>query len=65
MPPLPKLSALLLAAACTAPPAQAGSLIDIDDLKDLIKKGGTEIVYKDCKDKNLFRALFLFQKEEC
>ncbi len=58
-----KLSALLLAAACTATPAQAGSLIDIDDLKELIKKGGTEIVYKDCKDKT-FSGLYSYSKKK-
>ena len=58
-----KLSALLLAAACTATPAQAGSLIDIDDLKDLIKKGGTEIIYKDCKDKT-FSGLYSYSKKK-
>lgn len=30
----------------------ASTPVDIDDLKTLIKKGGTEIVYIDCKDKS-------------
>jgi len=61
-----KLSALLLAAtaaASTATPAQAGSMIDIDDLKKLIKMGGTEIVYKDCKDKT-FSGLYSYSKKK-
>jgi len=46
------LSSALLAIGCAIPPAMASSQADIDDLTALIKKGGTEIVYIDCKDKS-------------
>jgi hypothetical protein len=46
------LSSALLAIGCTSAPAMASTPVDIDDLKALIKKGGTEIVYIDCKDKS-------------
>lgn len=46
------LSSALLAIGCTMPPAMASTPVDIDDLKALIKKGGTEIVYIACKDKS-------------
>ena len=45
-------AAFFLAACCAIPPAIASSQADIDDLTALIKKGGTEIVYTDCKDKS-------------
>jgi hypothetical protein len=45
-------AAFFIAACCAIPPAMASSQADIDDLTTLIKKGGTEIVYTDCKDKS-------------
>lgn len=44
------LSSAFLSIACTCTPALASSQRDIDDLTALIKKGGTEIVYTECKD---------------
>lgn len=57
------LSTLLLATAWMATPAQAGSKRDIEDLKELIQKAGTEIVYRDCKDKTKAGG-YVYSKKE-